>query len=41
MDKKRQGDSIKFVLLSEIGRAFVEEVPLGELEAFLADFISS
>ena len=35
MDKKRQGDSIRFVLLSEIGRAFVEEVPIGELEAFL------
>ena len=37
MDKKRQGDSIRFVLLSEIGRAFVEEVPIGELEAFLVN----
>jgi 3-dehydroquinate synthase len=41
MDKKRQGDSIRFVLLSEIGRAVVEEVPLGELEAFLINYISS
>ena len=35
MDKKRQGDHIKFVLLSEIGRAFVDEVPIQELEALL------
>ena len=35
MDKKRQGDCIKFVLLSEIGRAFVDEVPIQELEALL------
>ena len=32
MDKKRQGDLINFVLLSEIGRAYVEEIPIQELE---------
>jgi 3-dehydroquinate synthase len=31
MDKKRNGDHIKFVLLSEIGRAFVDDVPIQEL----------
>ena len=31
MDKKRDGDHIKFVLLSEIGRALVDEVPIQEL----------
>jgi 3-dehydroquinate synthase len=31
MDKKRDGDHIKFVLLSEIGRAFVDDVPIQEL----------
>jgi 3-dehydroquinate synthase len=35
MDKKREGDCIKFVLLSEIGRAFVDEVPIQELEALI------
>jgi len=35
MDKKRQGDCIKFVLLSEIGRALVDEVSIQELESFL------
>ncbi len=34
MDKKREGDSIKFVLLREIGRAFVDEISIQELEAF-------
>ena len=34
MDKKREGDCIKFVLLREIGRAFVDEIPIQELEAF-------
>jgi 3-dehydroquinate synthase len=31
MDKKRDRDHIKFVLLSEIGRAFVDDVPIQEL----------
>ncbi|HIE56499.1 MAG TPA: 3-dehydroquinate synthase, partial [Chromatiaceae bacterium] len=35
MDKKREGNGIRFVLLREIGRAFVAEVPFEELEAFL------
>ena len=35
LDKKRKGDCIKFVLLREIGRAFVDEVTIQELEAFL------
>ena len=34
MDKKREGDRIKFVLLSEIGRAFVDDVSIQDLEAF-------
>jgi 3-dehydroquinate synthase len=32
MDKKREGNLIHFVLLSEIGRAYVEEIPIQELE---------
>jgi 3-dehydroquinate synthetase len=35
MDKKREGNSIKFVLLRAIGRAFVAEIPLRELEALI------
>jgi 3-dehydroquinate synthase len=31
MDKKREGDLIHFVLLSEIGKAYVEEVAIEEL----------
>ena len=34
MDKKREGGHIKFVLLSEIGRAFIDEVSIQDLEAF-------
>ncbi len=34
MDKKREGDRIKFVLLSEIGRAVMDDVSTQELEAF-------
>ena len=34
MDKKREGDRIKFVLLKDIGRAFVDEVPIEDLVAF-------
>ena len=37
MDKKRQGNSIKFVLLRAIGRAFVAEIPLRELEALVGN----
>jgi 3-dehydroquinate synthase len=35
MDKKREGGTIKFVLLSEIGHAFVDEIPIEELEALV------
>jgi 3-dehydroquinate synthase len=35
MDKKREGECIKFVLLPEIGRAFVDDVPIQELEALI------
>jgi len=35
MDKKRAGDLIYFVLLSEIGNAYVEEIAIQELEAFI------
>ena len=35
MDKKREGDLIYFVLLSEIGRAEVEEIAVQELEALI------
>ena len=31
MDKKREGDLIHFVLLREIGNAYVEEIAIGEL----------
>jgi len=34
-DKKRQGELIHFVLLDDIGRAIVDEIPLKELEAAL------
>ena len=36
MDKKREGDLIHFVLLSEIGRAYVEEIPIQELQALIS-----
>jgi 3-dehydroquinate synthase len=32
-DKKRKGDHIHFVLLDEIGKAVVEQIPITELEA--------
>ena len=35
MDKKREGDLIYFVLLSEIGNAYVEEIAIQELEALV------
>jgi 3-dehydroquinate synthase len=35
MDKKRKGDLIYFVLLSEIGNAYVEAIAIQELEALI------
>jgi 3-dehydroquinate synthase len=35
MDKKREGDLIHFVLLSEIGHAYVEEIAIEELDALM------
>jgi 3-dehydroquinate synthase len=35
MDKKREGDLIYFVLLSEIGNAYVKEIAIQELEALV------
>ena len=35
MDKKREGDLIYFVLISEIGAAFIEQVAIRELEALI------
>jgi 3-dehydroquinate synthase len=34
-DKKRKGDHIHFVLLNGLGRAFVKEIPIRELEKFI------
>jgi 3-dehydroquinate synthase len=31
-DKKRQGDKIHFVLLSRIGKAVIEDIPIEELD---------
>jgi len=36
-DKKRYGDSIKFILISEIGTSFIRDVTLKELEAAVDD----
>jgi 3-dehydroquinate synthase len=36
MDKKREGDLIYFVLLSEIGQAYVEEIAIQELEELIS-----
>ena len=36
-DKKRAGDMVKFVLLEEIGKPRIEDIPLNELEAFTHD----
>jgi 3-dehydroquinate synthase len=38
MDKKRDGDHIKFVLLREIGRAYVDDVPIQELEKLVGNY---
>jgi 3-dehydroquinate synthase len=35
MDKKREGDHIYFVLLNEIGNAFIDEIAIQELEALV------
>jgi 3-dehydroquinate synthase len=37
MDKKREGALIHFVLLSEIGNAYVEEITIQELEALVGN----
>ncbi len=37
-DKKRKGDHIYFVLLNEIGNAFVDQIPIKELEAEIHNF---
>jgi 3-dehydroquinate synthase len=37
MDKKREGDLIYFVLLREIGNAYVEEIAIQELEALVGN----
>ena len=34
-DKKREGDSIHFILLEDIGQAVIQEISIGELEIFL------
>ncbi len=38
-DKKREGESINFVLLHGIGNAVVEEIPIKELEAVVDEII--
>jgi 3-dehydroquinate synthase len=40
-DKKREGESINFVLLHGIGNAVVEEIPIKELEAVVTDLVKS
>ena len=37
-DKKRQGDSIYFVLLEDIGKPFVDKISITELEDLIDDF---
>jgi 3-dehydroquinate synthase len=34
-DKKREGDSIHFILLEDIGKAVIKEIPINELETIL------
>jgi len=36
-DKKREGESIHFVLLKGLGQAVVEAIPLVALEAYMAE----
>jgi 3-dehydroquinate synthase len=40
-DKKRYGDSIRFVLLNRLGEAFVRAVPLPELEGVIDDLCTT
>jgi len=37
-DKKRQGDRINFVLLEDIGKPFVDQISIKELESVIHDF---
>ncbi|MFC1811870.1 3-dehydroquinate synthase [Thermodesulfobacteriota bacterium] len=37
-DKKREKDSIHFVMLKDIGNAFVDQIPIEQLEAAIHDF---
>ena len=40
-DKKRRGDHIYFVLLNEIGNAFVDQIPINELEAVIYSWMDT
>ena len=40
-DKKREGDRIYFVLLNEIGNAFVDQIPITELEAVIHSWMDT
>ena len=40
-DKKRKGDRIYFVLLDEIGNAFVDQIPIKELEAVIHSWMDT
>lgn len=40
-DKKRKGDRIYFVLLNEIGNAFVDQIPIIELEAVIHSWMDT
>ena len=40
-DKKRKGDHIYFVLLNEIGNAFVDQIPINELEAVIYSWMDT
>jgi len=40
-DKKRKGDRIYFVLLNEIGNAFVDQIPIKELEAVIHSWMDT
>ncbi|MEA1949531.1 MAG: 3-dehydroquinate synthase, partial [Thermodesulfobacteriota bacterium] len=37
-DKKRKGDRIYFVFLEDIGKAFVDQISIKELEDIINDF---
>ena len=40
-DKKRKGDRIYFVLLNEIGNAFVDQIPITDLEAVIHSWMDT